>query len=578
MAGNSINNRFSGSEVMNTLTEILLTIGATIVIGFVLASMSNILSSKFFYPILSWSGKFIGHKNKKDFEATYLKYVADISKEALATRESANVSPKLKLQEIYVMPFLSDEGGSCFKFSTKFILESNTQNFLIIGNAGSGKTSLLRHIQLQISSESLDAENSSDRILPFYISLREFQGQIKTTLAALLEERTALLEERTPLLVRKNLREKYIEESLNNGRILMLLDGLDEIKNERDAHEIMKSITQWGQMYETCKFIVTSRPNRLEELDIPNLFKRFSLLPFSDGQITEFLRKWTNHVFEDLLDVFEDPSSYQQNRLILRRLALENAIMSRPALKDLAANPLMLTLMCTTHYFTGSIPNSRTFIFQESIGLLLNKVNSNIPKHHLIFVIEQIAFDYQTYHITVSDKNYVHKSIEKSKRIFSIDFSTENILNELIERSGLLYERLPNQVSFVHYSFQEFFAARYIIDSGMEVSGLKDFLNDQWWRNVLLLSAEMMPSIGELCSDILKDKNLPDIDKVQLVGQILASSTKADREEKIKIVQEVVSEILEDKSDEYKQQMLLLASPHISSEIILIIGDGDNGQ
>ncbi len=551
---------------MNTPMDILLIVGAIIISGIALGLLTKFLSAKLFYPLLSQSEKLLRRTTEKDDESAYLRYVVDTCRGAIATRESAHVSPRIKLQDIFVMPFLSDEKGNSIKFSVKYILDSKARAFLIVGNAGSGKTSLLRHIQLKVSSDSLSAEGREDRILPFYVSLREFQGQLAPSLPALLEEQT-------PSLAKEKLRVEYYEKSLHKGRILILLDGLDEIRSEKNANDMMRSIAGWSQRYTTCKFIVTSRPARLESLNTPDVFRRLSLLPFSDGQITEFLRKWTDCVFEDLSDIFEDPSSYQQNRSVLRRLALENTIMSRPELKDLAASPLLLTLMCTTHYFTGSIPVSRTFIYQESVGLLLNKVDINVPKHQLQFVIDQIAFEYQKDRITVANKDYVCRAIDKSKITFSIDFETESVFSELIGRSGLLYERSLNQISFIHYSFQEFFAARYIVDSGLESSSLKELLSDQWWRDVILLSAEAMQEIDELCTNIINDDDIPDTDKVQLVGQILAGSKKVDREAKIKIVREIVSEILEGETDEHKQQMLLLASPHISSEIITIIGD-----
>jgi predicted NACHT family NTPase len=549
---------------MNQLSNILTAIITVTFIVLLLGGLILLLSRKLFYPLLSQSNKLLKKRPQKDYESAYLEYVIESCRDIVATRESVHISPKVRLQNFFVTPFLADEEGNNFKYTNKFFNETNAQAFLIVGAPGSGKTTLLRYIQYEVSSESLEEESSSERIFPFLLSLRDVQGFHTKALPALLEKHSPSIEGEKP-------RERFYNDFLNSGRLLLLLDGLDEIRNEESVNEIIGSIASWRQMYTSCKIIVTSRPTHMELLKSQS-FKKLALLPFTDGQITEFVRKWTSNIFEDLSYIFEDPSSYQQNRLVLKRLALENMIMSQPDLKELASSPILLTLMCTTHYFTGVIPANRTFLFQEIVSLLLKKVYVNFPKHQLQLMIEKIAFQYHTDRVVVADRRYLLEIIRRSIMELSISVSAEEILSELIERSGVLFERGPDQISFAHYSFQEFFAARYLIDFDTQSTDFKDLLNDQWWRDVILLSTESAQDIEGICMEIINASDIPDLDKVQLIGRIIAIAKNADRKSKAKIIEKVISDIFAKESDETKHQMLLLASPNISSEIITMLG------
>ncbi|NEQ88152.1 MAG: histidine kinase, partial [Moorea sp. SIO2I5] len=64
---------------------------------------------------------------------------------------------------------------------------------------------------------------------------------------------------------------------------------------------------------------------------------------------------------------------------------------------------------------------------------------------------------------------------------------------------GLLVERARRIYSFSHLTFQEYFTARAIvIGTGMSLSQLVQHLQDKRWREVFLLTAQMLPDADEL--------------------------------------------------------------------------------
>jgi hypothetical protein len=179
----------------------------------------------------------------------------------------------------------------------------------IIGDAGSGKTSLLRLISRQMAEAAV---RDDDLPVPVMISAGRYLPS-GMDLEKLLTDITKLDYD-------------IIDEWLTLGRLVLFVDGLDEIPPEGQ----LRLREQFDQMHakrpKLC-MVFTSRPSEREIL--PNADITVSILPPTREQIT--------HFFDDL---------------VAERLLAGNAvtgllkdISSRPELREFTRSPLYLQML-----------------------------------------------------------------------------------------------------------------------------------------------------------------------------------------------------------------------------------------
>jgi len=108
---------------------------------------------------------------------------------------------------------------------TPIELISKTSDFIFItGEAGSGKSTLLKRLAIDISEK--------DKGTPIVISARKLVN-IKPTLQNIID---IICEESC------NIPTKEILEEINSTSILLLIDGLDEVRNEDDRKIILENL------------------------------------------------------------------------------------------------------------------------------------------------------------------------------------------------------------------------------------------------------------------------------------------------------------------------------------------------
>ena len=174
----------------------------------------------------------------------------------------AVVFPILKLYtELYVQTGLRNVDlergrmrGSMRIPLTKMV--STNRCLVVMGDPGSGKTTFLKFIARKIIEDRFE---NSETALPFYLRLAEayefaienkaeFAPQIFIDYFVALGKKEGF-----------ELSGKSIQQYINSGDCIWLLDSLDELPSV-EAREIMVSVVEraarrWGK----CKFVLTSR-------------------------------------------------------------------------------------------------------------------------------------------------------------------------------------------------------------------------------------------------------------------------------------------------------------------------------
>ncbi|WP_202895389.1 NACHT domain-containing protein [Iningainema tapete] len=153
---------------------------------------------------------------------------------------------------------------------------------MVLGKPGSGKTTFLQHIATQCNQGKLQPER-----IPLFIKLNNFAEDATETgnfnLLNYISQELAY-----------GITSEQIQTILAHGRVLFLLDGLDEIPEDNCA-EIVKKIRKLSSEYYKNQFIITCRIGT-QQYQFEG-FTEIEIADFDSCQIEAFVHKW----FADLL-------------------------------------------------------------------------------------------------------------------------------------------------------------------------------------------------------------------------------------------------------------------------------------
>ena len=406
------------------------------------------------------------------------------------------------LQNLSPQEFHTVGLGEIFK---KWISEikagENYAKIRILGSPGAGKTTFLQHLALQSNRGLLMANQ-----VPIFISLKDFVEESKET-----GEFSLLNYIHAEFMASNIIEISTVETLLCEGRVLLLLDGLDEILNI-DINAIYQEIHRFAEKYHKNLFVVTSRTAG----KIYNLhgFIDLEIAPLTSEQIAVFAQKW----FATLI---KNPTqdAHQQAIQFIQILDLPQNLRFR----QLVATPLFLHLACWIFAHKGEFPCPESEFYKQCLDLLLNKWDeirgvqrSNAIQGFLLpqklKLLSEIAmktfergeyfFEKQTVEQYISD--YLGRLSNTPVDSEELQVSSEAMLKEIELQHGLLTERCRGIFSFSHLAFQEYFTARKIITHSYFESlenTLEELINhvlEPQWREIFLLTAAMLRNADNL--------------------------------------------------------------------------------
>ena len=139
---------------------------------------------------------------------------------------------------------------------------------VILGDPGSGKSTFVNYLATRFALEGDEKKddwisNESD-LLPISVTLRDFARQIDTTLQP---ESNVLWQFILKGLEKNNL--TYISDvllqKLDEGKCIILLDGLDEVPTSEQKTFIRDTINNFGNRFSKNRFLVTCRTLSYED-------------------------------------------------------------------------------------------------------------------------------------------------------------------------------------------------------------------------------------------------------------------------------------------------------------------------
>ncbi|MEH1921032.1 NACHT domain-containing NTPase [Nostoc sp.] len=411
---------------------------------------------------------------------------------------------------------------------------------MILGKPGAGKTTFLKYLAIQC----IEGKFQGNRV-PIFITLKDF---------AEAANKPGLLEYISQLFSSCGIVTTQVADLFKHGRVLVLLDGLDEVREEDNSRVIYQIRESSNDFYLSEEFKKDSLKYSEDFKKDSDKYQKIYNISFPGGLLkwlwTKFPQKFYTNYFvttcriaanEYTFDKFtevevadfahEQITTFATNwfkdkpvkpESFIKRLEENNRI------KQLAASPLLLTLLCLAFEESGDFPANRSELYKEGLDALLKKWDAKRGiqreqvykklsvqrKEDLLSKIALTTFAQGDYffkqkvaeqYITEYIRNLPDANLDQE----ALQMDSERVLKSIESQHGLLVERAKGIYSFSHLTFHEYFTARDFVlvkqSSEEALQNLVSHINEKSWREVFLLVVGMSPSADNLLL-LIKEK------------------------------------------------------------------------
>lgn len=385
-------------------------------------------------------------KIEKQF-TSFSQYLATTHERAANVQLICSRSIVSSLDDIYIPTTFNKHDNHNEQISDNDLISDirDGQRVVIRGNGGSGKTLFMKRLWLDVFTEPKGK-------IPVMIELRKFNQFSDINISTLI---------RNTISTTKSISEDLFQELATDGTFFFVFDGFDEVAVER-RDEVEAQILEFERLYKKCNIVVSSRPN--ENFVGWQVFHTYDVMPFTREQTLALIDKVP--LDEGLLKRFKQ--------------LLSKDFFNK--YEEFLSSPLLALMMLVTFKRKGDISD----ISDNIIEFYDNAFHALYSEHDAIkeqykrphcLKINDFRLVFSTFCLFSYYKEkfefreaeiheFIRKSIEHVNLTKDandkIKCSVEDVMHEVLDsvnlmrKDGLLY-------LFIHRSFQEYFAAYWII-------------------------------------------------------------------------------------------------------------------
>lgn len=398
------------------------------------------------------------------------------------------------------------------------------QSAVIIGAAGSGKSTLVKMLAVACSGQADQlaiAQHFGRRLMMPFI-LREMQLTEVKTVNDLLAVWAREFERKTGVEGLIDL--ETVKYFLQQGWGVVAFDGVDEI-GIKYRRRIRRLVYTFKATYPDVAIFVTGRPVGFERLPfnapkprlwlaiarrensemvlptLPSSFPHQYVRPFDMSQVTDYVTAWYKTRYDN------DKVKQETERDLLL-----GALKNHTGLKTLKYRPIYLATLTYVHDVKSKLPNSQVLAYELMVDAYLDVLDNHkrldkngnfegaaqFDRLDKWKVLEYLAHDlhhkkigvsgtteekpFNTHLTRIEFKIWLGELIDNKKlqvrqlKIKEID----ELLNYFLARSGLLVQPEEGVLMFSHLSFQEFLVGSWIFrEMGNHAFNVREFIEDE---------------------------------------------------------------------------------------------------
>lgn len=257
------------------------------------------------------------------------------------------------------------------------------KRLVILGSPGAGKSTLLDSLILVFTGHLPYSLHSLRTRLgepfPLFARLRELGSEGGAVSLQALLAQAAPVEKVPPGFPGRRLRK---------GGCLVLLDGLDEVLEERRAWAV-EEIEKLAGEYPDNYYVITCRTSDWHN-QLPG-FHTYEVQPFTKDDIRRFIGGWYSEVLRARAAESEALAKAMAQTGELWRLLADRA-----DLLQIARTPLVLSLITLLHFHRQTdFPKGWAKLYERCVEVLedlWNRQDQQLPLHEKRMVLEAIAF------------------------------------------------------------------------------------------------------------------------------------------------------------------------------------------
>ncbi|MBD2253403.1 NACHT domain-containing protein [Nostoc parmelioides] len=376
---------------------------------------------------------------------------------------------------------------------------SRYSKLMLLGKPGSGKTTFLQYLAMECNHGKLQPNQ-----VPIFIRLKEFaedtqrEGELNLLQYFVQEFRCNGVEEESTLAV------------LAGGKALILLDALDEVPLGH-VDKVIREIRKFIQTFYKNQFVITCRVSA-QKYRFQG-FTEVEIADFQEQQRDVFVKQWFMAVAhlsskegDSTCNIFTQQLNLPENQRI----------------RELANTPILLHLLCLVFRVKMQFPYKPANLYEQALNILLARWDETrgikrddfyahlnlADKKKLLCYLAVNTFVKGDYFFT-SDKiqDLIYDYLSNQSNTIDLQQHSIAILQGIEAQDGLLVERARGIDSFSHLAFQEYLAAKYIVDDAQNYNWqlLINHVGEERWHNLFLLIVSMLDKPDNILL-LMKDK------------------------------------------------------------------------